>query len=240
MTNDSVGTRFWSGGIRLSLLAFTAIMVVLFAVLLAIGTIWWRQGRQLVELDARTAILEHDVQVLTERGEWTLRYYRIQKGIDVLGLRKVPPAQKQKLAEKLWQLSRDFNFDPLIILAMVAHESRGNPYARGQFQSGAYSGAVGLMQIKSETAKEMADAFGIKIVSDQDLLRPEINLLVGTLYVAKLMVRYGNAAYAIMAYNVGPGDMDSRLRNRQPLPIGYHRKVMGAYHRLINQLDDER
>lgn len=237
MGNEPVGTRFWTGGLRLSLLSFYASIAFAVLLLLVLGRIWWERGQKLERLDDKVHGHEREVELLAERGEWTLRYYRIHQGLDLLALRRIPVRQRQMLAERLWELSRDYNFDPLLVLALVAHESKGNPFAQGQFRSGTQSGAVGLMQIKYETAVEMADAFGMALSSDADLLKPEVNLVVGTAYLMKLLARYGDLFHAIMAYNIGPGALDARLRSRQRLPVAYYDEVMHSYRELLIQLD---
>lgn len=219
------------------MLGFYVIAVLLVLLFFVVGRVWWMHGNRLQRLDVKIQALQQEVELLEERGEWTLNYFRIQRGLDVLALRRIPPRQRQLLAEHLWVLSRDYNFDPLLVLAMVAHESKGNPWARGQFRSGAESGALGLMQIKGETGVEMAESFGITVNSEADLLKPEVNMVVGTAYLMKLMARYGNVSHAIMAYNIGPGAMDSRLRSRSRLPMGYYDDVMRSYHKLLVQLD---
>lgn len=238
MRNKKWGDLFWSGGVRFSLLGFYVIVVLLFFFFAWQGKRWWSNGDHLQALDSQIQNLEHEVAWLEERGAWTLGYFRIYKGLDVLSLKRITPRQKQMMAERLWVLARDYNFDPLLVLAIVAHESRGNPWARGQFRSGSESGALGLMQLKHETAAEIAQSFGVIIHSEQDLFKPEVNLVLGTAYLMKLMARYGNVSHAIMAYNIGPGAMDSRLRQRQQLPVAYYESVMRSYRKLLVLLDE--
>lgn len=238
MRNKKLGDLFWSGGVRFSLLGFYLIVLLLLFLFAWQGQRWWSNGDHLQALDSQIQNLEHEVAWLEERGTWTLGYFRIYKGLDVLSLKRITPRQKQLMAERLWALARDYNFDPLLVLAIVAHESRGNPWARGQFRSGTESGALGLMQLKHETAAEIAQSFGVMIHSEQDLFKPEVNLVLGTAYLMKLMARYGNVSHAIMAYNIGPGAMDSRLRQRRQLPVAYYESVMRSYRKLLVLLDE--
>jgi soluble lytic murein transglycosylase-like protein len=122
-----------------------------------------------------------------------------------------------------------------MILAVVAQESHGNPNARGRLQSGAFSGALGLMQIKLETAQKMAARFGMRIESTEDLLKPEVNVTVGTAYLIRLIGKYGNWKEALIAYNIGHSAVDRMLEQGQPLPTGYYEKVLAKYRNLANK-----
>ena len=238
MRSDSAGVRFWAGGLRLSMMGFYVIVVLLLSLFLLLGRLWWGQGDRLRSLDLRVQKMEREAEILSERGEWTLNYVRIQRGLEELGMHRIPARQRQMITERLWMMSRDYNFDPLLVLALVAHESKGNPWARGQFRSGTASGAMGLMQIKEATGSEMAESFGVQIKQEADLLKPEINLVVGTAYLMKLKARYGNLPHAIMAYNIGPAALDARLRAHTRLPVAYYDEVVRAYRKLLVRLDE--
>ena len=133
------------------------------------------------------------------------------------------------LAEQIWKISRSYYIDPLLILAVVAQESRGNPNARGRGRSGKETGAMGLMQIKLEPAQLMGARFGLIIESTEDLLRPEVNVAVGSAYLIRLLGKYGNLKSALMAYNLGHAAVDKMIANGQPIPSRYYDRVISKY-----------
>jgi soluble lytic murein transglycosylase-like protein len=143
--------------------------------------------------------------------------------------------QKHLLTETLWTQSRTYNFDPLLIIAVMQLESRSNPLARGRFRSGTESGAFGLMQVKLGTAKMMGRTLGIEIHSEADLMKPDVNLLLGSFYLLRQIIRYGDVSRGLMAYNIGPGELAKRLRTGERLPLVYSRSILVEYQRLITQ-----
>ena len=156
---------------------------------------------------------------------------------DGQGMNKRPELteeQREMLTEQIWQISRSYATDPLLILAVVAQESRGNPNARGRKQSGAFSGSLGLMQIKLETAKEKGAHFGLSVETEEDLLRPEINVTVGTAYLIRLISKYGNWKDALIAYNLGHSAVDRMLESGKPLPTKYYEHVISKYNKLMS------
>ncbi len=169
---------------------------------------------------------------LEKYGRWTLNYVRIEKSLEKIVSNKIGEITQKKLTERLWQISETYGIDPLLILAVVNQESRGNPEVRGRYRSGAESGAYGLMQLKLETAATLGKKLGIYHLTEEDLFRPEINLVLGTAYLARLIGRYGNVKHALIAYNVGPGRVDRLLANGQNLPMSYYEGVYSKYRAL--------
>ena len=196
---------------------------------------WSVQRRELDELSRKEMALRSEIEQLTVIGNWTLEYVKIDKAVDVLSEKKLSDDARRRLTEQLWQISHAYSIDPLMILAVVAQESHGNPNARGRMQSGAFSGALGLMQIKLETAQKMAWRFGLRVNSEEDLLKPEVNVTVGTAYLIRLIGKYGNWKEALVAYNLGHSAVDKMLERGQPLPMRYYERVISKYKMLVSQ-----
>ncbi|MBV1906311.1 MAG: transglycosylase SLT domain-containing protein [Pseudomonadales bacterium] len=82
------------------------------------------------------------------------------------------------------------------------------------------AGALGLMQIMPGTAAETARKAGIGAPRRAQLLKPEMNIKLGSKYLSGLLERYnGNRAFAAAAYNAGPSRADRWLRTRASDPI---------------------
>jgi hypothetical protein len=91
--------------------------------------------------------------------------------------------------------AEQYGVDPNVIKAIMAKESQGNPEAVS------WAGAVGLMQVKPETASEL---LGRTVTADELKNNPELNIQVGVMYFAKMMKEKGNTEDALGAYNQGP------------------------------------
>jgi len=89
--------------------------------------------------------------------------------------------------------------DPCLVAGLIRQESLFQPDAHSP------AGAVGLMQIMPATGRRLAAKLGMKNFRRADLLDPEINIRLGTAYLAELKERYGPDWQKILAnYNAGP------------------------------------
>ncbi|HSQ40833.1 MAG TPA: transglycosylase SLT domain-containing protein [Fibrobacteraceae bacterium] len=203
--------------------------------LIWLGVTWTLNSWHLQEQEDHLASLGEDVDWLRQREEWAQGFVRTRLAVLEVAKRKMTARQVGVLTETLWQQSRTYGFDPLLIVAVMQVESSSNPWARGKFRSGAESGALGLMQLKLGTAQLMGRALGISIQSEADLMKPEVNLLLGTYYLLRLIVRYGNVTKGLMAYNIGPYALEKKVRNGGRLPVGYSRKILVEYRNLVQK-----
>jgi hypothetical protein len=91
--------------------------------------------------------------------------------------------------------AQQFAVDPSLIGRMIGVESHGDPMAHSP------SGALGLMQLKNDTWKQMG------ITNPYD---PQQNIYAGTKYIAQLLAKYnGNQVTALAAYNWGASNVDA-------------------------------
>jgi soluble lytic murein transglycosylase len=75
-------------------------------------------------------------------------------------------------------------------------------------------GAKGLMQLMPYTANNLRKLAGESTVETQDLINPDININLGTQYLARLQAKFkGQLPLVAAAYNAGPHRVESWLVN---------------------------
>lgn len=219
------------------LMSFLALVVVVLSSLL--GTLAHRnlmiQEQQAHILELNTTIQEQ--RVIVERFS---KRVRIQEALKFITRNKMDTSTLYRTSNQLFQVSNSMGFDPLLILALVGVESRGDPRAIGRYRSGKESGAVGLMQIKATTAEWVAKKLGHEQYKAGQLIKAEQNILYGTLYLMDLVQKYESLTLGVMAYNVGPGALSRYLKyNQSKLPKRYLNKMLSNYYSLIEQFGEE-
>ncbi|MFN0070570.1 MAG: transglycosylase SLT domain-containing protein, partial [Chloroflexota bacterium] len=96
--------------------------------------------------------------------------------------------------------------DALLFAALVRQESRFEPAARSS------ANALGLSQVVPGTGRAIATALGRADFTDEDLLKPAVNLDFGAYYLARQLDRFGGLILpALAAYNAGPVAVDRWL-----------------------------
>jgi soluble lytic murein transglycosylase-like protein len=115
--------------------------------------------------------------------------------------------------------AKRYSLDPELIRAIIKVESSFNPYAVSE------KGAMGLMQLMPDTAKEM---------EVEAPFEAEDNIMGGSRYFKKLLDIFdGNLRLSLAAYNAGPNRV---LANgsipRIPETEQYVKKVMREYGRM--------
>jgi hypothetical protein len=81
-------------------------------------------------------------------------------------------------------------------------------------------GAMGLMQIMPRTGYRISKLIQDNEYQPSDLLRPEVNIVYGSWYLARLTQYYqGNEILAAAAYNAGPVAVDRWIRQNPELEL---------------------
>ena len=103
--------------------------------------------------------------------------------------------------------------DPALVFGIVRRESAFDPYAKSS------ANALGLMQLLPSTGREVARKLGEIWGTERTLLRPAMNVRLGTAYLRGLMDRFGeHPALAAAAYNAGSGRAARWLPKGKPMP----------------------
>lgn len=127
------------------------------------------------------------------------------------------------VAETIWQESRKYSLDPMLVLAIIRVESEFRPEAVSP------NGARGLMQLLPYVAHTLAkDAELERWEGEKSLDDPIINIKLGVFYLSYLKERFGDLRVALTAYNRGPMWVQRRLGDRMALPLEYARKVIAV------------
>ncbi len=136
-----------------------------------------------------------------EEGAWNYRLLRI-----------VHPFPHR---EAIVRESRTRGLDPFFVAGLIRQESMFDARIRSP------AGAVGLMQLMPATAREVAASLGLRY-SPEALDDPEINVRLGTTFLARMVSRFdGLPEDALAAYNAGPG----RIQQWRQRPVYRDRDV---------------
>ena len=99
--------------------------------------------------------------------------------------------------------ARNYHLNPALLAAVIETESKFHADAKSS------SGAIGLMQLRPDTARGIAIRTGGNRFRTQDLYDPEINVRYGSWYLRHLLDKYGDEQTALAAYNAGQRNVDT-------------------------------
>jgi len=112
-------------------------------------------------------------------------------------LEPAPDYSRKGLDKLVTQLGRQLQLHPALVHSVIEAESNYDPDAVSP------KGAVGLMQLMPETARELAV---------EDRRNPHQNVRGGTAYLKQMLDRYAGSRdqllKALAAYNAGPANVD--------------------------------
>lgn len=142
------------------------------------------------EPDAVSRATATDIKSLTRQqanvAQWIARRY------------KVAPEPMAALVQEAWAIGQRAGLDPTLILAIMAIESRFNPFAQSPV------GAQGLMQVMTRVHDDKYEAFG----GTRAAFDPISNLRVGVLVLKECIARAGSVQEGLRYY-VGAALLDS-------------------------------
>ncbi|MBZ2175327.1 lytic transglycosylase domain-containing protein [Schnuerera sp. xch1] len=117
------------------------------------------------------------------------------------------PLSYQNLIKKY---SNEFDIDPYLVAAIINVESRFDKEARSN------KNAIGLMQITPVTGEWAAEVLPINDFTLDRLTDPEVNIMIGTWYLASLFKEFDNDIKLVMAaYNAGNGNVNKWLEDER-------------------------
>ncbi|HLG19623.1 MAG TPA: transglycosylase SLT domain-containing protein [Bdellovibrionota bacterium] len=115
--------------------------------------------------------------------------------------------------ETIRQYASSNELDPLLLFSLIKQESAYQENAESR------TGALGLMQLMPQTAREVTKEGGESVPEKTELLVSHRNVELGARYLKKQLINYnGNLVYALAAYNAGPRKVDIWVRQWKKLP----------------------
>ncbi|MGH7482598.1 MAG: lytic transglycosylase domain-containing protein [Longimicrobiales bacterium] len=154
--------------------------------------------------------------VTARRGElelFRIELSRLRRILEQSAAHRIPA----DLSASIYDIATAEGIDPALAYRLVAVES--------EFATRAVShrGAIGLTQVMPATAFELAPS-----LRREDLFERDTNLHLGFRYLRQMIDRYdGDLRLALLAYNRGPGTVDSIRSDGGDPANGYARRVLG-------------
>src|SRR5262249_50774002 len=105
------------------------------------------------------------------------------------------------------------NLDPFLVWAVMRRESTFHPGAIST------ANARGLMQLIPGTAQAISKALSFPAPATEELFSPEVNIRLGSWYLARLLERFRHPALSVAAYNAGPEVVARWARERRGIPL---------------------
>ncbi len=182
----------------------------------------------LAKREAELATMRDRLRVLEDEERWYAEADLL--GIpDVLRRSALTERAQRRVAIAIVREAEANGVDPLLVVAVIRTESAFNAYA----VSGV--GAMGLMQMMPTTGTSLAMQRGTTLRHRQTLFDAELNIELGTAYLASLLREFGTTEAALVAYNGGPAFARRVLRNaavRIRFLAGYPKAVVDEWKRL--------
>jgi soluble lytic murein transglycosylase len=182
----------------------------------------------LAQREAELEAIRGRVRALDEEERWLADAESLGI-VGILRLSALTERAQRRVAITVVREARANGLDPLLVVAVIRSESGFRPYAVS------WTGAMGLMQIVPTTGTLLATQRGTSIRHRQTLFDAELNIELGTAYLAALLREFGTTEAALVAYNAGPSAARRVLRSpelRRTFVAGYPRTVINEWRRL--------
>jgi len=182
----------------------------------------------LANREAELATMRGRLRVLEDEERW----YGAAEALgitDVLRRSALTERAQRRVAIAIVRESEANGLDPLLVVAVIRTESAFNAYAVSGM------GAMGLMQMMPTTGTFLALRRGTTLRHRQTLFDAELNIELGTAYLAALLREFGTTEAALLAYNGGPAYARRVLKSpeaRRRFGAGYPRDVVAEWRRL--------
>jgi len=173
----------------------------------------------MLELPERKSTEPHGLVTgvtLTQQSADTLQVNTVEQQRVMAWLAKryrIAQTASKMLVEAAYSAGHEVRIDPLLVLSVMAIESRFNPFAESAM------GAQGLMQVMAKVHHSKFDDHG----GSKSVLNPVANIQVGAQILKDVIRRSGSVEAGLKLY-VGAGNMET--------DGGYASKVLAEYSKL--------
>ncbi len=166
---------------------------------------------------------EYDAQTEQIEEEETYQYELLDIKYKVLNLRPYIQARYlDQIIESIHTHSTANNLDSDLVIALIYHESRFDPWAVSPV------GAIGLTQVMPFWERDLQF-----VESREDLFSIDTNIKAGiNIYKQYLELYKGNTELALLAYNRGPSRINYDLRRGRNPSNGYEVAILKHYKKL--------
>lgn len=114
-----------------------------------------------------------------------------------------------KFQNDIITFSKQYNLNPTLVASVINVESSYNKHAKSN------KNAIGLMQIKLDTANYIATLNKMETIEENDLFNATTNIKFGCMYLSYLMKKFEDKYTAVAAYNAGETRVRTWLNNKE-------------------------
>ena len=116
-----------------------------------------------------------------------------------------------KFKNEIELYSNEYGLHPAVVASVINIESSYKPQAKSN------KDAIGLMQIKLETANYLNDLYLSPQLTEEELFKPSTNIKYGCMYLRYLLNKFQNIDTTLCAYNAGETRVRSWLKSNYSL-----------------------